>query len=461
MLWLAVIVLGALALHFRGRLGDLEREVAQLGESVERLSRRLLTTVPPRPAAAAPPVAGSVTRGAPRRRRRHEPGATAHRRSIAAAARASAAPDRGTRSAAAATGRPATPPPAAPPRPPRPAFDWEGLIGVRLFSAVAGLALAVAAVFFLRYSVEHGWLQPPVRVAIGISVALVLIIACELKAARKYPLTANAMDASAVAILFSTFFAAHALWHLIGMTTAFALLVMVAALAVLLSIRRDSVIIALLGLVGGFATPALLSTGENRPFGLFGYLLVLNAGLAWVAGKKKWPFLTALSLVFTTFYQWAWVEKFLTASQVPVALGIFLVFPLLAYRLDRDRRRSAGREGPLGRGLPQRAHGQRRAAAALRALPRDGARVRRALRPALRIPLRRRRRTLRRERGARAGASARTRRAHDDRRLGALAELLLRSRRLARAARVALGVRALLSPGAVARGADRRAPARG
>ena len=37
------------------------------------------------------------------------------------------------------------------------------------------------------------------------------------------------------------------------------------ALAVLLSIRRESLFIAVLGLLGGFATPALLSTGENRP----------------------------------------------------------------------------------------------------------------------------------------------------------------------------------------------------
>ena len=61
---------------------------------------------------------------------------------------------------------------------------------------------------------------------------------------------------------------------------------MVTALAVLLSIRRESLFIAVLGLLGGFATPALLSTGENRPIPLFAYLLLLNIGLAWVAYRK-------------------------------------------------------------------------------------------------------------------------------------------------------------------------------
>lgn len=212
-----------------------------------------------------------------------------------------------------------------------PSFDWEALVGVKLFSWVAGIALLLGAIFFLRYSIDRGWLMPPVRMAIGIVAGISLLVLCEMKAAQKYRITANAMDASAIAILFSTFYAAHALWHLIGGAAAFAFLVLVTIVAVLLSIRRDSLFIALLGLIGGFATPALLSTGENRPISLFGYLLLLNAGLAWVAVRKKWPLLTTLALILTTLYQWSWVAKFLTASQLPIAVGIFLVFPILTF----------------------------------------------------------------------------------------------------------------------------------
>jgi len=42
--------------------------------------------------------------------------------------------------------------------------------------------------------------------------------------------------------------------------------VLVTAVAVVLSIRHDALFIALLGLVGGFATPVLLSTGQDHPF---------------------------------------------------------------------------------------------------------------------------------------------------------------------------------------------------
>ena len=175
---------------------------------------------------------------------------------------------------------------------------------MKLFSAIAGIALVLAAIFFLRYSIEQGWLGPPIRVAIGVIVATALLVVCELKAARKYEVTANALDAAAIAILFATFYAARALWDLIPASVTFGLLILVTVLAVLLSIRHDSRFIAVLGLLGGFATPALLSTGENRPIPLFAYLLLLNAGLAWVAFKKGWPQLTILTLILTAIYQW-------------------------------------------------------------------------------------------------------------------------------------------------------------
>jgi uncharacterized membrane protein len=222
------------------------------------------------------------------------------------------------------------PPPPRPPQPPRPkapAIDWEGLVGVKLFSWIAGIALVFAAVFFLRYSVDRGWLGPPIRMAIGLIVGVGLLAGCELRVARRYPTTANALDAAGIATLFATLFAAHALWNLLPQVPTFLAMALVTAVAVALSIRRDSVFISLLGLVGGFATPALLSTGENRPIPLFGYLLVLNVGLAWVAYQRGWVVLTAASVVLTTLYQWAWVARFLHESPLPLAMAIFLVFP--------------------------------------------------------------------------------------------------------------------------------------
>lgn len=228
------------------------------------------------------------------------------------------------------------PPPPRPPAPakapaaPRTPFDWESLVGVKLFSWIAGVALVLAAIFFLKYGVEHGWLGPTVRATIGILVGTVLIVVCEMRVARNYKFTANAMLGAGIAILYATLFAMYALWHLAPAALVFGAMLLVTAVAVALSIRRDSIFISLLGLLGGFATPALLSTGENRAIGLFTYLLLLNIALAWVASIKRWPVLTAISIFLTAIYQWGWIAKFLTGAQLPLAAGIFLAFAAAA-----------------------------------------------------------------------------------------------------------------------------------
>lgn len=293
------------------------------------------------PAPAPPPAAGKDFPAAER--------PAAGTRPVPASAMASVA----GAGPAGARGAAIPPVPSVPPQPEqeRPPFDWESLVGVKLFSWIAGVALALGAIFFLSYSIQKGWLQPPVRMAIGLLVGVGLLGLCELKAARRYAVTANALDGAGVAVLFSTFFASHALWNLIGGGTTFLFLALVAAVAVLLSIRRDSLFIALLGLMGGFATPALLSTGEDRPFSLFSYLLLVNLGLAWVGYRKRWAILPILSVALTTIYQWAWVAKFLDAGRLPLAMAIFLIFPVagfVALVIARPARPAPDRDSPFG-----------------------------------------------------------------------------------------------------------------
>lgn len=359
--WLVLIAIFVILHRLRSRIGSLEEDAEQLRSTIAELRARIQTqdssragAVPrgapspqtqpppvmypePRPfAPGPPPEPADALRQPPRATSPLAPLVAALETEVPAPASPAAQalpggpPRQPPTPPADLPPRPAPPPPPRAPEPPTPPFDWEKLIGVKLFSWIAGAALALAAVFFLRYSIDHGWLRPEIRMAIGLLVGIALLVTCELKAARNFPQTANAMDAAGIAILFATVYASFALWHLVPPTVAFGLLVLVTGAAVLLSIRRNSMFIALLGLLGGFSTPVLLSSGQDNPIGLFGYLLLLNAGLAWVAYRKRWPLLTALSLVFSTLYQWGWVAKFLTADKLPVAVGIFLLFPVFS-----------------------------------------------------------------------------------------------------------------------------------
>ena len=79
-------------------------------------------------------------------------------------------------------------------------------IGVRFFSVVAAVAVVLAAVAFFRSPSTHPWLQA----AIGVAAGIVLIAVAELWIRVRYRVTANALDAAGIAVLYVTLDSMHA-----------------------------------------------------------------------------------------------------------------------------------------------------------------------------------------------------------------------------------------------------------
>ena len=78
------------------------------------------------------------------------------------------------------------------------------------------------------------------------------------------------------------------------------------------SVRHGAVFTSVLGLLGGLATPILLSRNSNNPLGLFIYLAVLNTGFLWVARKRSWAFITGIALAGTSLMAFGWMATRLT-----------------------------------------------------------------------------------------------------------------------------------------------------
>jgi len=202
--------------------------------------------------------------------------------------------------------------------------EWTS-IGVHGFAAVAGIGLVLGAVFLFRAAGGHSWL----RGGAGLVVGVALIAVAERWIAGRYRVPANALDAAGIGILYATFYAAVARWALVPLAIAFIGMLLVTAAAVVLATRRDSVFIAVLGVLGGFVTAYLLSSAENYPRAVFAYLLALYIGIAWLAARKSWWLLSALSVVLTALYQWGWTLRSITVGLLPLAAGIFVVFAVV------------------------------------------------------------------------------------------------------------------------------------
>ena len=269
---------------------------------------------PPVPPAPAPPVAAPAPPEPPT-----EPPVTTP----------PPAPDSAPPPPAAEAGtRPPRPRPAAPPPPPAgPGFEWESLLGVRGAAWVGGVALVIAGILFAKLAVEAA--SPELRFAFMLACGAAALVGAELSLRRGYAITANAVSGAGVAVLYAAFYAGHARYGLFDLGVAFAAMVVVTVVACVLSVRYDAQAVAVLGLLGGFATPVMLSTGVDRPVGFFSYLLMLDLGLASVALRKRWNALVPLSLLGTFFLQVGWYAQHMTPEKTVVGLGAFLVLGLV------------------------------------------------------------------------------------------------------------------------------------
>jgi hypothetical protein len=227
-----------------------------------------------------------------------------------------------------------SPPPRLAPQPsPWEQINWEQWIGVRGAALLGGVVLALAALLFLQYSIERGLIPPIVRVAIGLLVGAGAIAGSEMLRQRGYRTTANALAGAGAVILYASVWAARALYELIGAGFAFVLMVLVTVTCGMLSWRHAAREIAVLGLVGGFATPILLSSGSDNPIGLFGYVLMLDTGLLLLARKRRWPLLMGLGMAGTFLYQLAWILGRMGPDRYWLGLlilGVFSAFFVLA-----------------------------------------------------------------------------------------------------------------------------------
>jgi uncharacterized membrane protein len=236
---------------------------------------------------------------------------------------------------------PPPPPPPAEPLAPWAAIDWERWLGVRGAAVLGGIALAAAGVLFFRYSIEHDLISPPLRVTLGTLAGLAAIAATQFRWRKDYPDAANAICGAGLVILYASFWAARNLYGLIDTGTAFTLMALVTSAGCLLALREDSMLIAVLGLVGGFTTPFLVASHADNPIGLFGYVLILDLALLTISRRRGWPRLAALSLVGTVLYQVFWIGFRMGPDRLILGLCVLALFALV-FALGAPRDRSVG-----------------------------------------------------------------------------------------------------------------------
>jgi uncharacterized membrane protein len=195
---------------------------------------------------------------------------------------------------------------AAPPKPP---FDWERFIGVRLPVWLGALALSLAGFFFVRYSIEAGLLTPAFRVFAALIAAFGFLLCAEIVRRRitrdNGPAIAAAMAAAGVATLFATAYLASVVYELVPLSAGFVAMAAVTALSIAVALVFGRTV-AMVGMLGGYLTPALIPSDQPSAAVLFIYLTGILVAMFVTIRLKDWWNIALVALLGPTGWIIAW-----------------------------------------------------------------------------------------------------------------------------------------------------------
>ena len=257
--------------------------------------------------------------------------------------------------AASARGQPGQ---AAPPGASQPVLAQlqQWLFGGNTIVKLGVAILFIGLAFLAKFASEHVHVPVEFRLAgIGAAALALLVLGWRLRDTRAA--YAQVLQGGAVAVLYLTLFVAFRFYGVLAVLPVFVCMVAVAALAAALAVLQDARALAVIGALGGFATPLLVSSGSGDHVALFSYYLVLDLGIAFVAWHRHWKLLNLIGFAGTFIIGTAWgVLKYRSehyASSQTFLIIYFLLFTailLMPARQGAARRQARDNESPTGSG---------------------------------------------------------------------------------------------------------------
>ncbi len=207
--------------------------------------------------------------------------------------------------------------------------DMEKFIGENLINKI-GIAILVLGIgYFVKFAIDKDWINEIGRVFIGI-LAGGLLIGVAHRLRLTFAAFSSVLVGGGLAVLYFTIAIAFHEYHLFSQAAAFVIMAVITGFSVLLSISYNRVELAVLAILGGFATPFMVSTGEGNYQVLFTYVLILNIGMLVLAYLKGWKIINWICYGFTILLFSGWLAtKVLNTPDGPF-LGA-LLFASLFY----------------------------------------------------------------------------------------------------------------------------------
>ena len=195
--------------------------------------------------------------------------------------------------------------------------------------------------FLFKYAVDNELVDFPIEARlIGVALAAVALLVIGWRLRPRMRVYGLSLQGGGIGILYLTIYAALRIYNLVDEVPAFSLMVLLTIGAGVLAVTQKARSLAILGTLGGFLAPVLVSTGAGNHVALFSYYLILNGAIFGIAFFQAWRELNLLGFVFTYAIGGLWgyesYQPELLDSTLPFVIGFFFLFVglsvLYAYR---------------------------------------------------------------------------------------------------------------------------------
>lgn len=222
--------------------------------------------------------------------------------------------------------------------------NLERFIGENLISKIGILITIFGVAIGVKYAIDNDLISPLTRIIFGYFVGIGLFgFAIKLK--TKYQNYSAVLLSGSMAIMYLVTFLAYSLYNFFPQIVAFLLMLIFTIFTVIAALNYNKQIIALIGLVGAYAVPFLLSEGNGQVVILFTYMAIINIGILVITFNKLWKLLYYTSFVITwiIFISWYGTNDSSTNNLNIASIFALLFFAtfyaiFLAYKLIRSEK---------------------------------------------------------------------------------------------------------------------------
>jgi len=221
--------------------------------------------------------------------------------------------------------------------------DLESRIGSHWLNRIGIAALLIGVSYFLKFAFDNNWIGPAGRVTIGLLAGIAMVVWSERFRSNGYKAFSYSLKAVGIGTMYLSLWAAFQLYSLIPSVVAFVMMLGVTAATAAMALAQDAQILAAFALTGGFSTPLLLSTGQNREVALFTYMAILDLATLTLVTFKPWRRLLVMSYAGTLLLYIGWYSKFYTRNQLSLTLffatlffAIFAIAPLITLQPEGE-----------------------------------------------------------------------------------------------------------------------------